>query len=433
MLRNFIKSIFTKDVRNKDNKDSRVLAIKPGTSAKYVIKSNLKKLNYNSRNNWKFENNIHDNSARIQIYRFLRNSIPALNAAVWTWISMASSPIKIEIVNHQDEAFNKEVEGIVTRLFKRIHRNSYMRYCGLEALLLEYYNSLFTTGCCAGEVVCNPARDGLDHFYFIDTASLRCEASRDEWQIYQDNEGKKSNLNHPSVYYYGLNVNTTNPLGESLLASVPFVARVEQQLLSDMHKSMHNAGYHRLHVKIKPPERSSGETEDKYINRANRYFEKTAEMFQDFRPEDNPITWDDVEISYIGPGSKIATSRSWYVNHKAMLEDICAGMHLAPFMLGYAYGTTHNWALFKYELVQREVRSIQQAASGFLEWLANLELALKGIPVQVRIKFSNEVIYGLADKLQAEEKRISTIIMKKDAGLIDMEQAKSEVESDKLW
>jgi hypothetical protein len=114
------------------------------------------------------------------------------------------------------------------------------------------------------------------------------------------------------------------------------------------------------------------------------------------------------------------------MNHRAVIEDICAGTHLAPFMLGYSYGTTHNWAMFKYELVQREVRSVQQAAAGFLEWMANIELALKGFDVSCRIGFTNEVIYGLRDKMDAEEVRIRTIIMKKDAGLLDADEAKCE-------
>jgi hypothetical protein len=79
-------------------------------------------------------------------------------------------------------------------------------------------------------------------------------------------------------------------------------------------------------------------------------------------------------------------------------------------------------------MMQREIRSVQQAAIGFLEWLANLELALKGLEVSCRIHFKNEVVYGLNDKMAAEETRIKTIIMKKEAGLIDTEEARRELE-----
>jgi hypothetical protein len=366
--------------------------------------------------------------ARVRLYRFLIDSIPALNAAIWTWTTLSASPITVEINSTSDEGMISEGEQIVGGLFDHVYDNRYQKFAAVESLLVEFFNSLFSTGSVAGEVIANPERDGIDHFYFIDTSSLGFKLEGGYWKIYQDQEGKKVWFDLPSSYFYGLYADSVNPSGSSILTSVPFVARVEQQLLNDMHKSMHNAGYHRIHVKVTPPDRLPGESENSYIGRANGYFEKTAGMFKDFRPEDNPITWDDVQIEYIGPSAKISASSSWYVNHKAIIEDICAGTHLAPFMLGYPYVSSHNWALFKYEMMQREIRSVQQAAIGFLEWLANLELALKGLEVSCRIHFKNEVVYGLNDKMAAEETRIKTIIMKKEAGLIDTEEARRELE-----
>lgn len=369
-------------------------------------------------------------AARVRMYRFLMDAIPALNAAVWTWTTLSASPIKVEIVDTGDEGIIRYAESLVSDLFARVYDNRYQKFAGVAALIIEYFNSLFSTGSVAGEVVATALGDGVDYFYFIDTASLGFEMRSGHWKIYQDQGGRKVWLELPSTYFYGLYADSVNPAGHSILASVPFVARVEQQLLGDMHKSMHNAGYHRIHVKVTPPERYPGESEKSYIGRANCYFEKTANMFQDFRPEDNPITWDDVKIDYIGPSAKISASSSWYVNHKAVIEDICAGTHLTPFMLGYPYATSHNWALFKYEIMQREIRALQQAAIGFLEWLANLELALKGLNASCKIRFENEVIYGLNDKMDAEAERVKTIILKKEAGLIDAEEARSELKCD---
>jgi len=419
--------------------------IRRGLGAKYVSGKSLKsseivsaasfsdKRRLRKRSeDYDYQIGLHGNEscqrARVRLYRFLIDSIPALNAAIWTWTTLSASPITVEIEGTSDEGMISEGEKIVGGLFDRVYDNRYQKFAAVESLLVEFFNSLFSTGSVAGEVIANPEKDGIDHFYFIDTSSLGFKLESGYWKIYQDQDGKKIWFDLPSSYFYGLYADSVNPSGNSILASVPFVARVEQQLLNDMHKSMHNAGYHRIHVKITPPERLPGESENSYVGRANGYFEKTVGMFKDFRPEDNPITWDDVQIEYIGPSAKISASSSWYVNHKAIIEDICVGTHLAPFMLGYPYVSSHNWALFKYEMMQREIRSVQQAAIGFLEWLANLELALKGLEASCRIRFKNEVIYGLNDKMAAEETRIKTIIMKKEAGLIDTEEARRELE-----
>jgi hypothetical protein len=197
-----------------------------------------------------------------------------------------------------------------------------------------------------------------------------------------------------------------------------------------MNSSMHNAGYHRIHVTIKPPDRLPGEDEEAYVSRANEYFDETAKMVRQFDSDDNPVTWNDVQIDYIGPASKISSSSSWYLNHKAVLEDICAGTHLAPFMLGYSYGATHNWAEFNFEIMQRQLRTIQSAAINFLRWITEVEFGLKGIDAVCRWEFAGSIDVGLLDRRRAESIQIDNVLKKLDAKLIDRETARIQLGCD---
>jgi hypothetical protein len=226
-----------------------------------------------------------------------------------------------------------------------------------------------------------------------------------------------------------LDPDAEDPRGRSLLSSIPFVSRIEQRLLNDMQKSMHNAGYHRLHVKLKPPERLSSESNDAYTKRANQYFEDTVEMVRKLSVEDNPITWNDVQIDYIGPQGSYAATTSWYINHKALIEEICAGVHLDPFILGYSYGAPYSWAQIKYELIQRNMLSLQASARRFMEWVYNLELALHGLNLEYEHHFDNRRSFGLLEQKQAEKLALENIITKKDSGLITVEEAKREIEN----
>jgi hypothetical protein len=281
-----------------------------------------------------------------------------------------------------------------------------------------------------GEIVLTPAGDRIDRFYFIDPASLRFELKQgQDWEIFQEQEGNRVRLNPHSTFYYGLDTDVNSPLGKSLLGSVPFVARIEQQLVSDMQKTMHNSGYHRLHVQIKPPVKSGLESDDAYINRANQYFNQTANLMKDFSPEDNPITWNDVEIKYIGPESRQAAAMAWYVNHKAMIEDIASGMHLDPFMLGYSYGTTQTWAGFKLEIIHRNVVSLQRIAQRCLDWMRNIELALHGLPVTAEHNFDNQRGVGNLEQRQAEKVALENIIRKQKEGYINFDDAKRRAEN----
>jgi len=384
------------------------------------------------------QSSLYDNSFRIRLYRFLRDNIPVLNSAVWTWTRICASPSHLELKGSvENSAFGRDnpklldnAYEVLKNLDRRIYQHNFQKFGGADALLTQFFGSLFTDGAVCGELVLTPSRDRLDKFYFIDPATIRFKLKDDtNWELYQEVNGVLIKLNPASTFYLGLDRDPDDPRGKSILGSIPFVARVEQRLLEDMQKTMHNAGYHRLHVKIKPPERFSGESDETYISRANKYFEDTVEMMRELTPEDNPITWNDVGIEYIGPSGHIASSNYWYINHKALVEDICAGVHLDPFMLGYSYGPTRSWAQFKYELILRNVISIQRLAKRFMEWIRNIELALWGISLECVHHFDNRKFFGMLEQREAEKIHLENIIRKKEAGFISEDQAKREIES----
>jgi len=66
-------------------------------------------------------------------------------------------------------------------------------------------------------------------------------------------------------------------------------------------------------------------------------------MIRAIETEDNPVTWDDVTIEHIGPSGPAGPRPALYLNHRAMIEEICSGTHLSPFLLGYSYNATTNW------------------------------------------------------------------------------------------
>lgn len=292
-------------------------------------------------------------------------------------------------------------------------------------LLAQFFTGLFTDGAVCGEVVLSPAGDRIDRFYFIDPATIEFIPNRNgQLELYQVTEDRPIRLNPHSTFYFGLDTDVANPRGRSLLSGIPFVTRVEQQLVADMQKTMHNAGYHRLHVKIKPPEKKDAESDDAYVARANRYFEDTVGMMKKIAPEDNPVTWNEVEIAYIGPTGQYAGASGWYLNHKAMVEDIASGTHLDPFMLGYSYGTTQHWAGFKLELVERQVISVQRPAKRFVEWLHNLELALHGLDLRAEHHFDNRRTFGLLEARKAEQMHLDNVLKQQRAGFLTFDEAK---------
>ncbi|RKX17355.1 MAG: hypothetical protein DRP26_07130 [Candidatus Zixiibacteriota bacterium] len=212
-----------------------------------------------------------------------------------------------------------------------------------------------------------------------------------------------------------------------MLNSIGFISRLEQKLIFDMSQTLERSGYHRVQVQLNKPEKLPGESDEAYIQRANSYFDSTVDLMKNLKPSDSAVTWDDVQINTIGPSGQGVAS-SWYLYHRALVEDICAGVHLDPFMLGYSFGTTQTWARFKFEIMMRQIVAVQEKAKGFLKWLVGLEMALKGLPGEVEVLFDNRRVFGSIERFKAEKIIAESIIAQYQAGLLDRKEARERIE-----
>jgi len=109
-----------------------------------------------------------------------------------------------------------------------------------------------------------------------------------------------------------------------------------------------------------------------------------------------------------------------------MIEEICAGTNLSPFLLGYSYGATTTWSAFKFDMVMRQVKSVQAEVAHFLEWIGNIDLALAGLEAKCRFMFDNTFVYQAADKAAIQSSRVDNVLKLYQAGLIDETTARDK-------
>ncbi|MFQ5607057.1 MAG: hypothetical protein ACE5GA_03850 [Candidatus Zixiibacteriota bacterium] len=300
----------------------------------------------------------------------------------------------------------------------------FRRNGGVPALMPLLFDGLFTDGAFAGFVEFAADHSRIERFAPVDVSRIRSQEGKGGVRslALEIDQGSVP-LARPDFHYFGINTDPSSGLGRSILGSIPFVSYVEQRLVDDMRRASHNSGFHRLHVRVRPPERQPGESDREYQDRANDYFDQTTGMIRQTDVDDNPVTWDDISIEYIGPKRGRTDSDSWFVNHRAMIEEICAGTNLAPFLLGYSFGATETWSSFKYDLVMRQVRTVQQEAARFMEWLGNIELALAGFDFSCSFEFDNKIDHQLGEATQAQARQVDSLVRLFESGLLDKETA----------
>ena len=366
---------------------------------------------------------------RIQLYRFMTNQIPVISACVSTWVRLAAAPGEFRIVDGGNEAQRKAAAKRLEELGERIMSNPSGNRIGISSCLVEMFTSLFRDGVCGGFVTLNRDASGVDQYVPVDAMALSCEQEKSELKLYLETDSGRVGLNRADFFMMTLSDSFAEPLGRSILQSIPFVSGIEQQLIRDMYRSHHNSGYSRIHVKITPPERLAGEADNAYTERINRYFDATVDMIKSCDVDENPVTWDNVAIEYIGPSETRSVTNSWFINHRAMVEEICAGTNLAPFLLGYSYGATSTWSGFRFDIVMRQVRSVQAQAANLLERIANIDLALAGLDVKCRFLFDNTMTYQASEQTAVESRRVENLLKLYQAGLIAEATAKERAES----
>jgi len=375
-------------------------------------------------------NDVDSGRYRTLLYRFLAESIPVVSACIWTWGRLAAAPGRFEIVEDgADAATAKEGRRRLDRLARDLYTNINGQRLGMTSFLVDAFTGLFRDGFFGGFATVKTDGSGIDTFVPVDAAKVGLEADGTKQPyLYLDRGESKLRLQRPDFYYLTLEEGVSTPLGRSVLQSVPFVTYVEQQLVDDMRRASHNSGFHRLHVRVTPPERMAGEADEAYTDRINGYFDATLSMIRSCEVDHNPVTWDNVAIDTIGPGRTYGLTNQWFYHHRAMVEEICAGTKLAPFLLGYSFGDTTSWSTFKFDMVMRQVQTVQAEMARFLEWLGDIDLALGGCRARCRWVFDNDLPHRAGDRTAVAGQRIDNIIKLVEAGLVDHDDARRAVE-----
>ncbi|MFC1565179.1 hypothetical protein ACFL6G_09605 [candidate division KSB1 bacterium] len=369
-----------------------------------------------------FDQEIYLYDSRSGFYRYLRDRIPIISSAIWHWVRLCNTPGAYHLKGSYSN--KKEAEDILEELCERLNTVIGARRTGIGYMMELFFQEVFTCGSFTGQIIPLPSGRGIDFFRDFDSSEIEWK-KRGKWTPYLKRDDSRILLDKDLIFHYGLGADRNHPEGLSFLASIEFVSAIEQKMVEDMAKSSHNAGNPHLHIKITPPERYENESDAKFINRANKYFDNTVKMFQDIDPDDNIFTWSDIEVAIIG-GSD-AMSSSWKVNREQVIEDVITGMKLFPWVVGRSHGTTKNWVQAQFNLLMQVVDSIQEEGKAFAEWLLNTELKLKGVPVKVSYAFSPNQDPFLFEREKAYSLKFDTVDKKVQRGYISKNDGAKEL------
>ena len=369
-----------------------------------------------------------DTRALFPLLRRLRDYIPDISAGVWAWVRLCSTPQSYSL-SGGSESEQSEARRILDELDRRIFELNHERERGVEALLQCFFLSVFTYGSFCGEVVLHESRRWISRFLVIDPATVRfkLDPRTRELQPYQlQGDGSLIPLLSASFFYYGLDTDGLSPYGRSPLLALPLVVKLQQQMIRDMAKAQHNAGYPTIHFRLSSPERMHGESLSQYQERMQNEIVGVKDEIHGRQADSNLVTYDNVDVRYIGP---TGNTLQWSESLQAIGEQVISALHLAPFMLGRNWGTTESWGTAQYQLLTNNAKTVQEGAKRLAEWLRNLELILHGFPATVTHYFAPHHYLDIYDRARAFKTSSETLIQLTEKGLLDSSVAKQRLDN----
>lgn len=348
----------------------------------------------------------------LDVYRYLRDAIPDISDAVWTWKRLCQTGYDIEIQHPSSDLAEARARRLLQRLNERVNGGDR----GMDGLLDVFYTSLFTFGAAALEIVPTASRESIQDIVPVDVWTVRFRREKGKLQAYQLHDGELIPLPMERFIYVGLDKDGTNPYGRSMLRSIPFLVKIQQRLVEDMAKATHNAGWPKLHVTYAPDERLRGESPEAYTSRIDSTFDNLKQTLDGIETDQNLVTYDNVAVNLVQGHQQ---SQIFYDNHKAVEEQVITGTHLMPILLGRNYGTTETYGTAQFEIINRQVEGINRSVKRILERIYAAELALMWGSARAKVRMRQNRTVDVLREAQARAREIDNAVKLRDEGYLD--------------
>ena len=173
-------------------------------------------------------------------------------------------------------------------------------------------------------------------------------------------------------------------------------------------------------MRYTPEEKQRAESIEAYEQRVRGNFDQLRDKLNGLETDQNLVTYDNVSVSLLR-GDQHA--QIFYDNHKAIEEQIITGMHLMPILLGRNYGTTETYGTAQFEIINRQVETVNRSVKRILERLYNFELALMWGEAEARVNMRTNRTVDVLREAQARAREIANTVQLRDEGFLNHDAA----------
>ena len=135
-------------------------------------------------------------------------------------------------------------------------------------------------------------------------------------------------------------------------------AILADQSLDEVIAFANNENFSCVELMCWPPgEADRRERAEAFMSRTKEELIGLRDTIDGLKPDQNLVTFENVSVSLLRGDQR---TQVCYDNLKSIEEQIITGMHLMPILLGRNYGTTETYGTAQFEIINRQVESVNR-------------------------------------------------------------------------
>lgn len=272
---------------------------------------------------------------------------------------------------------------------------------GLNAFLARYADSLITYGTAVGEIVTGNRSGTVRGLYNADPRDLELTEQAGGMGVGVRLAGSAEPPKHPElILVSALDPNPAHPLGNSLLAGLPFVSDILLNIFSCIGTNFERLGNLRFAVTYKPGE---GGLDGAFAaDRAAEIAREWSAAMSDTASVRDFVAVGDVSIKVIGADNPMLDTE---IPVRQMLEQIVAKLGLPPFLLGFAWSTTERMSAQQTDLLTTELWHYRGILEPVVARIGREYLKREGLSTDLTVTWDE---ISLQDEVETARARLYT-------------------------
>lgn len=358
--------------------------------------------------------------------------LPALGMFNPDVAQMLSMWVNLGNTGHEVAVDARNAEAVLQRL-NFLAANIYRVGGGVDALINHFFRQIGLMGALSGEWVIAPnIAEGASDVVVVPVKTIRFKYNAGAWEPWQvapvitgTNAGYVQ-LNPLTYSYSPLMTDDGCPYAIPIVFAA--LKNIEIQIdgvgnISSIIRKMGLLGF--LDVVLKAPERNVQESDEAYRQRLQNRLKDYAKSYRQNLSRGVAVHYNDQEIKHnaVAPGAAGGAKAIFDLNE----EQIFSGIDTPPSMAGRSYSTTETYAEVDYQRTTRKFGNGRRLIKRFLEKGYSLDLLLRGIDARVSVTFNSDPGYKAKEEAEAEGQKIKNVLEKRNAGIIDQDQAAREL------